>query len=372
MTDTKHEKATLQLARPDMGDAEREAVRQVMESGRLVCGPRVKELEEAVSGRLGGRQAVAFSSGTAALWAMLRCMDVRPGDEVIVPALSFPATVEAVMFNGATPVVVDVETGTFNIDASEVSRMITSSTKLVMAVDQFGLPADYRALEDVLERHGHVKLVTDSACSLGSVTDGQPCGTFGEAAAFSFHPRKIVTTGEGGMVVTDHAGLAGQLRRLRSHGVDTSGQFVEPGLNLRMDEMAGAMGAVQVLRLDGFIEKRRSLADVYRRNLPASVKMQHEAPTVMHNYQTMAVVLHPGAGRDDRDRIIAGLKKRGIEATVASYCIPMLPAYASLERRAGDLTEAVSVHDRGLALPMHTAMFEEDVVRVCRAIEELT
>ncbi len=371
MTERENQDRPVKLARPDMGRAEADAVSGVLGSGRLVCGPVVQEFERAVSGRLGIRHAVAMSSGTAALWAALRCLDLRPGDEVIVPALTFPATAAAVIFNGATPVFADVSHGTFDIDPGELPRRFTPRTRLVVAVDQFGLPADYPAIERELARHPGARLVTDSACALGSVLDNKPCGTFGEASVLSFHPRKIITTGEGGMVLTDHAGLADALRRLRSHGVDGAGAYVEPGLNLRMAETAGAMGLAQLGRLDAFIERRTELASVYRAHLPAGVTMQSVPPTARPNWQTLAVLLAEGTTAGGRDRVISGLARRGIEATVASYCLAALPAYAPYAPALGELGEAMAVHERGLALPMHTLLTDGDVRRVCAALGEL-
>ncbi|MBW2262008.1 MAG: DegT/DnrJ/EryC1/StrS family aminotransferase [Deltaproteobacteria bacterium] len=363
--------ARIPLARPSLGSEEVEAVSAVLDSGRLVSGPRVEAFEKAVREKVGAPHAVAFHSGTAALWATLRCLDVGPGDEVIVPALTFPATAEAVIFNGAVPVPADVDPDSFNLDHRDVALRMTGRTKAVIAVDQFGVPADYPSIESVLERHPDVTLVEDGACSLGSSLDSRPCGTFGEAAILSFHPRKIVTTGEGGMVLTDHDGLAGSLRSLRSHGQDASGAFSLPGLNLRMGEMEGALGQVQMGRLDDLIGRRRALAEVYERHLPGGVTLQKIAPTADVNWQTLAALLPAGTGVRARDAFLEAMRSRSIEVGIASFALPALPAYRDFSRDPAEYPGAMRVHESGIALPLFPDMRVEDVEEVAAAVREV-
>lgn len=359
------------LARPCLGKEETEAASSVLGSGRLVCGPRVGAFEDLVRERLGAAHAVAFSSGTAALWAALRCIDVGPGDDVIVPALTFPATAEAVIFNGARPVPADVDPGTFNLDPREVARRLTGKTKAVVAVDQFGLPADYPGIEHVLSRHSGTTLVEDAACSLGSSLDGKPCGTFGEASVLSFHPRKIVTTGEGGMVLTGHDGLAGSLRALRSHGQDPDGNFTLPGLNLRMGEMAGAVGEAQMARLGGFLARRRALAEAYVSALPPGITIQAAPPTAETNFQTLAALLPEDLGPAGRDRFVESMRARSIEVAIASFCLAALPAYRGWTGDPGDHPCAMRVHHTGIALPLYPEMTDDEVQEVCAAVREV-
>ncbi len=363
--------ARIPLARPSLGSQEAEAVSAVLESGRLVSGPRVGEFERAVRSRLGVPHAVAFHSGTAALWAALRCLGIGPGDEVIVPALTFPATAEAVIFNGAVPVPADVDPDTFNLDHRDLALRLTGRTKAVVAVDQFGVPADYPAITSVLDRHPGVTLVEDGACALGSSLDSRPCGAFGEAAILSFHPRKIVTTGEGGMVLTDHDGLAGSLRALRSHGQDAEGAFSLPGLNLRMGEMEGALGVVQMGRLDDLVDRRRVLAEAYREHLPGSVTLQRIPPTAQVNWQTLAALLPEGTDERARDAFLGAMAARSIEAGIASFALPVLPAYRDLSREPAEYPGAMRVHAAGVALPMYPDMKVEDVREVAAAVREI-
>jgi dTDP-4-amino-4,6-dideoxygalactose transaminase len=361
--------ARIPLARPCLGSEESEAVARVLDSGRLVSGPRVQAFEEAVREKVGMPHAVAFHSGTGALWAALRCLGVGPGDEVIVPALTFPATAEAVIFNGALPVPADVDHDTFNLDHRDLALRLTSRTRAVIAVDQFGVPADYPAISSVLERHPGVVLVEDGACSLGSSLDGKACGTFGEAAILSFHPRKIVTTGEGGMVLTDHDGLAGSLRSLRSHGQD--GDFALPGLNLRMGEMEGAIGVVQMGRLGDVIERRRTLVQAYVKHLPGRVTLQRVAPTAQVNWQTLAALLPEGTDARARDEVIEAMAARSIEVGIASYALPALPAYRDFSRDPSGYPASMRVHAAGIALPLYPDMEVEQVREVSDALREV-
>jgi perosamine synthetase len=359
------------LARPSLGTQEAEAAASVLESGRLVCGPRVLAFERLVGRLVGVPHTTAFSSGTAALWAALRCLDVGPGDEVVVPALTFPATAAAVIFNGATPVPADVDPDSFNLDPRDLPLRIGKKTKAVVAVDQFGVPADYPAIESILEHHQDVVLVEDAACSLGSTLEGRACGSFGEAAVVSFHPRKIVTTGEGGMVLTDHEGMASSLRSLRSHGQDADGAFVLPGLNLRMSEMAGAVGCVQMDRLGGLVDKRRSIAEEYRRLLPRALKLQAIGPSVEMNWQTLAALLPEPLGERGRDRFVEAMRERSIEVSVASFCLPLLPAYRGHARDPEDYPGALRVHRLGVALPLYPDMELGHVGEVAAAASEV-
>ncbi len=354
------------LARPFIGPGEIAAASEALGSGWLVRGPRVEALEKAVAGLAGVDHAVAFSSGTAALWAAMRCLGVGPGDEVVVPALTFPAPAAAAVFNGAAPVFADVDPGTFNIDPRDVGRRMTDRTRVLVAVDQFGMPARAPELERIAKRHGAVLLV-DAACSLGSRLEGRPCGSFGEASALSFHPRKVVTTGEGGMVLTGHYGMARSLRAVRNHGIDDSGRFEAPGLNLRMGEVQAAVGVVQVGKLEEMVARRRELARVYAGLLPPEIRLQEVERDAEPNWQTLAAVLPEAAGEAGRDRFVEILRGQGIEAGPASHCVPALPAYSAFARDPEDFPNALRVARLGVALPLHHSLGIGEVEEVARA-----
>jgi dTDP-4-amino-4,6-dideoxygalactose transaminase len=363
------------LAKPVLGEEERAAVERVLASGRLVLGPEAVAFERELEGRCGVAHAVVVSSGTAALHLALWALDVGPGDEVLVPALTFPAPAAAVLAVGARPVVVDVDRRSWNLSVEGTRGALCSRSRAIIGVDQFGVPAAWGPLEELAEERG-VALVEDAACSIGASLDGRPCGAFGRVAALSFHPRKVITTGEGGALVTDDADLAELARSLRDHGREGL-TFLRSGLNLRLGEMQAALGRCQLARLDDLVGRRRVLAKRYLEALAPGGSASHLglepqgwADGADPCFQTFAVRLPEGSavGRDD---LIVALAERGVEAQVASFSLGRLEPFA---RAAGisapeELPEADILHGRGLALPLHPAMGDDDVDRVLGALE---
>ncbi len=262
------------FARPYLTGSEGAAVAQVIASGWLSQGPRVAEFEAAFAERVGAPEAVATTSCTTALALALHASGVGPGDEVIVPSLSFIATANAVWQCGAKPVFADIEPRTYNLDSEAVERAITPRTRAVMPVHQVGLPADMDRFLDLGQRHG-VTIVEDAACAVGATYKGKPIGSLGPLACFSLHPRKVITTGEGGVIAVHDPGVADRLRRLRAHGMDVSDlarhnardvileSYPERGFNVRMTDMQAAIGLCQLDALDVILAKRRRLADRY-------------------------------------------------------------------------------------------------------------
>ena len=266
------------FARPWFGGGEVEAVAEVMASGWLTQGPRVEEFEQAFAQRVGAPDAVATTSCTTALHLALYASGVGPGDEVIVPSLSFIATANAVWHCGATPVFADIDPTTYNLDPAAVERKLTPRTKAVMPVHQVGLPADMDSFLDLADRHDLV-LVEDAACAVGALHRGRPIGSLGPLACFSFHPRKVITCGEGGMIAVHDADTAERLRRLRQHSMDQSAltrhaardviveRYPERGWNMRMTDLQAAVGLCQLDALDTVLEERRRLAERYTASL---------------------------------------------------------------------------------------------------------
>jgi perosamine synthetase len=253
------------MSAAEVTDGDVAAVVDVLRSGHLALGPRMEEFEGLVAGHVGVRHAVAVSSGTAALHLIVRALGLGPGDEVLVPSFTFAASVNVIMMEGATPVFVDIDPETFNMDVARMDSRVTPRTRAVMAVDVFGHPVEWDDLLAFAERHGLA--VIDDACeAIGARYRDVPVGRFGAAAAFAFYPNKQITTGEGGMLVTDRDDIARSARMLRNQGRGAMGAWLEHevlGYNYRMDEMSAALGASQFHRLDSILERRMAVASLY-------------------------------------------------------------------------------------------------------------
>jgi perosamine synthetase len=296
------------FARPAFSGEEGAAVAAAIESGWVSQGPRVREFEVAFAERVGAAEAVATTSCTTALQLALHASGVGPGDEVIVPSLSFIATANAVWQCGGQPVFADIDPDTYNLDPAAAERAITPATRAIMPVHQVGLPADMDAFLELGRRHG-VAIVEDAACAIGATYKGRRIGALGPLACFSLHPRKVITTGEGGMITLDDHEIAARLRQLRQHGMDTSDlerhaardvvieAYPERGWNARMTDMQGALGLCQLRMLDDILERRRVLA---RRYTDALDSMPHlaapyEPPYAERTWQSYCARVLPGS-----------------------------------------------------------------------------
>ena len=361
---------TLRLADPRFGEEALAALAGVLESGRLTQGPVVADFEQAVAGFCGVAHAVATTSATTALELSLAALDVGPGDEVIAADFTYPATGNAVLQRGATLRLADVDPATFCIAPDALLALLGPRTKAVLTVDVFGLPADYATIEPLLAERG-VALVCDAACALGGALAGRRAGAFGAMSCFSFHPRKSLTTGEGGMVTTDDAALAARLRRLRNHGAERVGwraTFVEPGFNYRMSDLNAALGLVQVPRHEATVRRRGELAARLTEHLAElpGVRSQRVPPGALHPYQAYVVVLDE---RCDRDAVIAGLRERGVESTLGTYAMHAEPAFQrACGTRPGDLPVSHMLAERTLALPLHERLADDAPARIADAL----
>ena len=310
------------FARPHMGGGEAEALAEVVASGWVSQGPRVQAFERAFAERVGAPEAIATTSCTTALHLALYAAGVTAGDEVIVPSMSFIATANTVWQCGATPVFADIDPDTYNLDPAAAERAITERTKAIMPVHQLGLPADLDAFAQLADRYGLV-LVEDAACAIGAIYKGAPIGSHGSMACFSLHPRKVITTGEGGMITLHDVELAARIRQLRQHAMDVSDlarhsakdvlveSYPERGFNVRMTDMQAALGLCQMEVLDHILERRRHLAERYNALAERDSGSRDPLRSPTHPAH-LAVVLHPprGAVRDGPHRPDASSARR--------------------------------------------------------------
>ena len=346
----------IRLGRPDVGAAELAEVEAVLETGMLTMGPKVGEFEAGLARACGVEHAVAVSSGTAALHVAVLALGLEPGDEVLVPAYTFPATGNVVALAGLRPVLVDVDPETMNIDPAAVS--VGPRTRAVMVVDLFGRPARYDELPPGLT------VIEDAAGALGARRRGQPCGGLGRVACLSFHPRKIVTTGEGGAVTTADAEVAAAARPFRNHGWRSlvPPDMPLPGLNYRISDILCAVGIPQLARLDELLAARTRIAEAYAARLAHLPVLLPEADDGdVHGWQAYVVQV------DDRDRVLATLRAQGIEAQIGTYALHLLGAYAD----QGAFPGAARVFERALALPFHTRLTESELDRVAEALDKV-
>jgi perosamine synthetase len=364
------------LADCDLRAEDVEAVAEVLASRRLAVGPWTTRFEQELASRVGVCHAVAVSSGTSALHLVVRALEIGPGDEVITTPFSFVASTNCILFERATPVFVDIDPVTLCIDPDAVEAAINSKTKAILAVDVFGRPADWPALERVAAAHG-VELIDDSAEALGSDLDGRCCGSFGRAGIFGFYPNKQITTGEGGAVVTDDDRVAQLCRSMANQGRSPDSrwlQHVRLGFNYRMDEMSAALGVAQIGRLDEIVEARARVAALYDEALAGTKGLVLPAPydEGRMSWFVYVVRLTEAFAREDRDGILSGLRARGIECSDYFQPIHLQPSLRETFRlEAGICPVAESVGERTIALPFFVGLGPSDVARVAEALGEL-
>jgi dTDP-4-amino-4,6-dideoxygalactose transaminase len=348
----------IRLARPDVGAEEARAVAEVLDSGYLTMGPKVAEFEAELARACEVPHAVAVSSGTAALHLAVLALGLEAGDEVIVPAYTFPATANVVALSGARVKLVDVDPATMNLDVARVADAVGPRTRAVLAVHLFGRPLDWEALREAVPER--VALVEDAAGALGARRQGRACGSLGLMGCLSFHPRKIVTTGEGGAVTTATDELANAIRRMRHHGIETHGDFDirAPGTNYRLADILCAVGIPQVRRLSELLAARTRIAAAYTKRLVGVVETPRAYDGDAHGWQAYVVQL------DRRDEALRSLREQGIEAQIGTYALHRLAAY----RDQGEFPGADAAYERALALPFHTSLTDADLDRVAAVL----
>jgi len=376
------------VARPTLGEEEAAAARRAILSGWVVQGPEVAALEEEFAAQVGASFAVACSSGTAALHLALLALNLKPGDEVITVSHSFIATANTVRYVGAVPVFVDVEPATGNLDPALIEAAVTDRTRAILAVHQLGMPCDLGRILPLAEKY-RLRVVEDAACAIGSeICLGgdawEPIGRpRGFLATFSFHPRKVITTGDGGMVTGTDPEIMARLARLRTHAMSMSTaerhgaaqvrfeQYLEVGYNYRLSDIQGAVGREQVKRLPVLVAARRRLAVRYREGLNGHLylSLPQEPPYARSNWQSFWVVLAADSPLDQM-AVMRALLARGIHTRRGVMCAHREPAYRDLPRRH-PLPVSEFLQDHSIILPLYPEMTEADQDRVMEALQDI-
>jgi dTDP-4-amino-4,6-dideoxygalactose transaminase len=361
----------LKLIEPQIGQEEIVGVTDVLKSGWLTEGPVTQEFEKKFAGIVNAEHSIAVCNCTLAMELALRCLNIGEGDEVIVPDFTHPATAQAVAWTGAEPVFVDVDVNSYNIDFDEVEKAITDRTKCVIPVSWGGNPLDTRLLNDLKDRYG-IYIIEDAACSIGAEFNGVKTGSMADISCFSFHPRKIITTGEGGMITTDNDEWAEKMSSLKKFGEGKEdGQLVfqRMGTNYKLCNILSAIGLAQLEKLEGILKRRIELAEKYNEILSKSMEIRPPIRdnNAKHVYQTYAALVEKEGARD---MILKELRGKGIEVQIGTYSLSNQPAFKHMNK-VGNLNNSVRLFHNLLALPMSNSMTMDDQMTVISAIEHV-
>jgi len=357
---------SIPISRPYIGDAEKQAVLQVLESGMLVQGPRVAALEEAFAAVCGVRHAIAVSSGTAALHIALMAHGIGPGDEVITTPFTFIASVNCILYVGARPVFVDIEEDTFNINPALIEQAITPRTRAILPVHLYGYPCDMGAILDIARRH-HLLVIEDAAQAIGATYNGKPVGSFG-TGCFSLYATKNIMSGEGGVITTNDEALAQHCRMLRNHGMQRRYYHDILGYNLRMSDLHAAIGLAQIARLEEFTARRRAHAAYLTQHIHSVITPQVR-PGYGHVWHQYTVRLDGGR---DRDAAVQRLNEAGI-GTGVFYPLPAYRQAHLVQRGLGNLSLPVveRVAREVISLPVHPQLSQADLDRIVDEVNKL-
>ena len=368
-----HENLEVPMSRPSIGEREIELVNEVLRSAFLSIGPMVERFEQASAQFVGSRHAAAVSSGTAGLHLCVRAAGISDGDEVITSPFSFVASANCVLYERARPVFVDIEPDTLNMDPGRIEAAVTSRTRAILPIHAFGQPADMDPILEIARRHN--LLVIEDACeAIGAEYKGSKAGTIGDAGVFAFYPNKQMTTGEGGVIVTDRSDWDALFRSLRNQGRDVFDSWLNHsrlGYNYRLDELSAALGVAQLERIDQLLRKRERVARMYNERLAriAGVSLPFVAPTTTRMSWFVYVVRL--SSELDRDRVMTELAKQGIPSRPYFTPIHLQPFYRELHgHREGEFPVTEELATAVLALPFYGGMEEEQIDRVCDGLAE--
>lgn len=364
------------------------SVVEVLKSDWLTCGPKVEEFETALARAVNAPHAVAIANGTAALHAVTFALGIGPGDEVIVPPITFLATANCVMFQGGTPVFADVEPESLLLDPKKAEKRITKKTKAIITVDYAGLPCDYDAFRDLAARHGLV-FVADGCHALGATYRGRPVGSLADLTCFSFHPVKHITTGEGGMITTAHAEYAQRMRDFRTHGIVRDAarlgapeaargpwyyEMQDLGYNYRLSDIGCALGLSQLRKLDRFVQRRRDIAARYNEAFAGlkNARPLKVPPDTQPSWHLYVLQIGFAALGKTRVQVIQELRERGVGSQVHYAPVHLHPFYRTrLGTGLGLCPVAEAAYEKILSLPLFPKMTDEDVERVVAAVKEV-
>jgi perosamine synthetase len=362
------------IAEPKLGGNELKYVTECVETNWISSqGSFVRRFESEFAKLLGVPHALAVSNGTVALHLALAAYGIGPGDEVIVPDLTFAATINAVLYTGATPVIVDVAPDTWNMDPDAVAAAITPRTKAIMPVHLYGQPADMGPIMAIARRRGLV-VVEDAAEAVGASWQGTPCGAVGDCGTFSFFSNKLITTGEGGMVVFKDDAIAARARRLRDHGMNPNKRYWhdEVGFNYRLTNLQAAIGCAQLEQIDGFLSRKREIAAFYEKRFSkiAEVETPRILPDFRNSYWVFSIIADGAALGLTRDQLIARLAAAGVDTRPLFYCMHEMPPYkAYAGNRAFPVSARLSAG--GLSLPSSTSITDAELDYVAGTVERI-
>jgi len=383
------------LAQPDITKLERKAVLEVLRTPKLSLGPKLEEFEKKIAQYIGRKYAIAVNSGTSALHLIIRALGIKDGDEVITTPFSFIASANCILFEKARPVFVEIDEKTLNINPQKIENKITKKTKAILAIDVFGHPADWNKLKKIAKKY-NLFLVEDSAESLGSEYRGKKCGSFGEAAIFSFYPNKQITTGEGGVILTDNKKIASTCRSMANQGRrKKNGKWLEHirlGYNYRMSDINAALGIAQLKRIKEILKKREKVAKIYNKKLKdfSGVEIPWIAPNIKMSWFVYVIKLSKKYSEQDRDKIIKKMAERGIQCGTYFQSIHLQPFYKNPRRfapqnlvscftrnkkkfnyKSGSFPICENISRRTIALPFYNKLKKKEINYVVKNLKEI-